>query len=134
MVWAALADASSALLGTQPVHRQSPPTRARSTTATRSPRVAANSAATMPPDPIPTITRSYRAMTPPPEVEGVIKVVPAAPASQAGHRTIGGMPFDGNSVGIEVVLGLGALATLVSLVRSWRSFWDATLTSADRLL
>ena len=58
MVWAALADASSALLGTQPVHRQSPPTRPRSTTATRRPMVAANSAPTIPPDPMPMMTRS----------------------------------------------------------------------------
>ena len=58
MVCAALAEASSALLGTHPVHRQSPPTRWRSTTATRSSRVAANSAATIPPEPIPTMIRS----------------------------------------------------------------------------
>jgi hypothetical protein len=58
MVWAALADASSAFDGTQPVHRQSPPTLARSTTATRRPMVAANSAPTIPPDPIPTMTKS----------------------------------------------------------------------------
>ena len=55
---AALALASSAFDGTQPVHRQSPPTRARSTTATCRPRPAANSAAVRPADPIPTITRS----------------------------------------------------------------------------
>ncbi len=34
MWWATLPEASRALLGTQPVHRQSPPTRLRSTTAT----------------------------------------------------------------------------------------------------
>jgi hypothetical protein len=58
MVWAALADASSAFDGTQPVHRQSPPTRWRSTTQTRRPRLAANSAAGMPPEPMPRMTRS----------------------------------------------------------------------------
>ena len=58
IVCAALAEASSALLGTQPVHRQSPPTRSRSTAATLMSRFDANSAATMPPEPMPTITRS----------------------------------------------------------------------------
>jgi hypothetical protein len=58
MVWAAFAEARRALLGTHPVHRQSPPTRERSTIATRSPIVAANSAPIIPPEPIPTITRS----------------------------------------------------------------------------
>jgi hypothetical protein len=50
--------ASSAFDGTQPVHRQSPPTRSRSTAATRMGSVLANSAATMPPEPSPTMTRS----------------------------------------------------------------------------
>ena len=58
MVCAAFAEASSALLGTHPVHRQSPPTRPRSTAATLMSRFDANSAATMPPEPMPTITRS----------------------------------------------------------------------------
>ena len=58
MVCAAFAEASSALLGTQPVQRQSPPTRSRSTAATLMSRFDANSAATMPPEPMPTITRS----------------------------------------------------------------------------
>ena len=58
MWWATFAEASSAFDGTQPVHRQSPPTRLRSTTAIFTPRVAANSAATMPPEPMPTMTRS----------------------------------------------------------------------------
>ena len=56
--WATFALAMSVLEGTHPVHRQSPPTRSRSTTQTRTPSVAANSAATMPPDPIPTMIRS----------------------------------------------------------------------------
>jgi tetratricopeptide (TPR) repeat protein len=38
------------------------------------------------------------------------------------------------SIGVDIVLGLGALATLVSLIRSWRSFWDEDVTGADRLL
>ncbi len=63
MWWATLPAARSALLGTHPVHRQSPPTRPRSATATLRSSVAANSAATMPPEPIPTMTRSYRSAT-----------------------------------------------------------------------
>ena len=58
MWWARLAEASSAFEGTQPVHRQSPPTRSRSTTQTLRSSVAANSAATMPPEPMPTMIRS----------------------------------------------------------------------------
>ena len=58
IVCAAFAEASSALDGTQPVHRQSPPTRCPSTAATLMPSFGANSAATMPADPIPTMTRS----------------------------------------------------------------------------
>ena len=58
-MWCAtFALASSAFDGTQPVHRQSPPTRSRSTAATLIGSVLANSAATMPAEPIPTITRS----------------------------------------------------------------------------
>jgi len=45
------AEAIRALLGTQPVHRQSPPTRPRSTAATFNPRRAAKPAATMPASP-----------------------------------------------------------------------------------
>src|SRR5215210_2852925 len=60
-VCAARAEAIRALLGTHPVHRQSPPTRSRSTTATLTSSVAANSAAIIPPEPQPTMTRSWRA-------------------------------------------------------------------------
>ena len=56
--WAACAAASSALDGTHPVHRQSPPTRWRSTAHTFTPSDAANSAATTPAEPMPTMTRS----------------------------------------------------------------------------
>ena len=55
----ACADRSSALDGTHPVFRQSPPSRARSTRATRAPRPAAPIAATRPAVPPPTTTRSY---------------------------------------------------------------------------
>jgi len=55
---AALAAASSALLGTQPVHRQSPPGRPASTAATLRPSLAASSAAISPAEPMPTTTRS----------------------------------------------------------------------------
>ncbi len=58
IVWAALAEASSALDGTQPVHRQSPPGRSRSATATLMPSWEANSAATMPAEPRPMMRRS----------------------------------------------------------------------------
>lgn len=44
------------------------------------------------------------------------------------------VPFDPSSAGIDIVLGLGALATLVSLIRNWGSLWDDDITSADRLL
>ena len=58
-VCATRALASSAFDGTQPVQRQSPPKRERSTAATRSPRsCAANSAARIPAEPIPMTTRS----------------------------------------------------------------------------
>ena len=58
IVCAALADANSAFDGTLPVQRLSPPMRSRSTTATLRSRVTANSAASMPPAPIPMMTRS----------------------------------------------------------------------------
>ena len=44
------------------------------------------------------------------------------------------MGLDAGSVGIDLVMAIGAVATLVSLFRSWGSFWDARLTAADRLL
>ena len=59
IVCAALPEASSALDGTQPVHRQSPPTRWPSTHATLMPSFGANSAATMPAEPMPMMMRSY---------------------------------------------------------------------------
>ena len=58
MVCAALAEASSALDGTQPVHKQSPPTRWPSAHATLIGSFEANSAATIPADPIPITMRS----------------------------------------------------------------------------
>ena len=56
---AACAAASSALLGTQPVHRQSPPVRSRSTRRVVAPNPAAVWAATRPAVPPPTIRRSH---------------------------------------------------------------------------
>src|SRR5258708_6347577 len=56
---ATLAALSSALLGTHPVHVQSPPTRCFSIRATRAPTVAANLAAVSPPEPAPITIRSY---------------------------------------------------------------------------
>ena len=42
------------------------------------------------------------------------------------------MPGQADSGAVDLVLGLAALVTLVSLVRSWRSFWDDDFTAADR--
>lgn len=42
------------------------------------------------------------------------------------------MPFDPTSGVMDVILGLAALATLVGLVRAWRTFWDADFTVEDR--
>src|ERR1700687_2645266 len=63
MVWAALAEARRAVEGTQPVHRQAARMRPRPPTATCRPKEAANSADTIPPEPMPTMTRSYRCAT-----------------------------------------------------------------------
>ncbi len=54
------ADRITAFEGTQPVTRQSPPMKWRSTRATRAPRPAAPAAATSPAVPAPTTTRLYR--------------------------------------------------------------------------
>lgn len=48
--------------------------------------------------------------------------------------TIAAVPFDPSSGVTDVILGLAALATLVALIRSWRSFWDTDFTPADRRL
>jgi hypothetical protein len=56
--WAACAARRSALLGTQPRIRQSPPMRRRSTRAVRAPRPTAMAALTSPAVPAPTTTRS----------------------------------------------------------------------------
>jgi hypothetical protein len=57
IVWAARAEAMRALLGTQPVFRQSPPMRCFSMSATRPPRPAVPAAVTRPAVPAPmTIT------------------------------------------------------------------------------
>ena len=42
------------------------------------------------------------------------------------------MPFDPSSGAVDLILGLAALATLVALGRSWKGFWDADFTPADR--
>jgi len=44
------------------------------------------------------------------------------------------MPGQAGSGLVDVILGIAALVTLVSLVRSWRPFWDDDFTSADRRL
>ena len=35
---------------------------------------------------------------------------------------------------MDVILGIAALVTLITLVRSWRTFWDEDLTGTDRRL
>ncbi|MGI8777056.1 MAG: hypothetical protein ACR2LJ_06630 [Acidimicrobiales bacterium] len=40
--------------------------------------------------------------------------------------------FDPNSGATEIVLGIGVVLALVSLIRSWRSLFDADFTPADR--
>jgi hypothetical protein len=35
---------------------------------------------------------------------------------------------------VDVIFGLAALATVVSIVRTWSAFWDGTLSSADKRL
>jgi peptidase M50B-like protein len=44
------------------------------------------------------------------------------------------MPFDPSSRLVDLMLGLAALATVVSLGRSWKSFWDDDFTDDDRHL
>lgn len=44
------------------------------------------------------------------------------------------MPFEPNNGAVDAILALAALATVVLLVRHWRSFWDDTFTNADRRL
>ena len=42
------------------------------------------------------------------------------------------MPFDPTSGVMDIILGLAALATLVGLIRAWRTFWDDDFTVEDR--
>src|ERR1700730_8019914 len=56
---ATFATFSKALLGTQPVHVQSPPIRSLSSSTTRAPRRTAKSAAINPTEPAPMMARSY---------------------------------------------------------------------------
>ena len=44
------------------------------------------------------------------------------------------MPGQDGTAFLDVILGVAAFVTLVSLVRSWPSFWDAEFTAADRRL
>lgn len=44
------------------------------------------------------------------------------------------MPFDPSSGGVDVILGIAAVATIVALVRAWGTFWDDDFTLADRRL
>ncbi len=39
-----------------------------------------------------------------------------------------------SGIGFEIVLGVAALATLVAMIRSWRSLWDDEVTAHDRML
>ena len=42
------------------------------------------------------------------------------------------MGFDPNRIGMDLILGFGALLSLVGLFRGWRSFVDDDVTAADR--
>jgi hypothetical protein len=44
------------------------------------------------------------------------------------------VPFDPGSGLVDVMLGLAALATVVSLGRAWKPFWDDDFTDEDRHL
>lgn len=44
------------------------------------------------------------------------------------------MPFNPASGVMDLILGVAALATLVTLVRSWSQFWDGEFTASDRRL
>ncbi len=44
------------------------------------------------------------------------------------------MPGQAGSGFVDVILGVAAFVTLVALVRSWTSLWDADFTAADRRL
>ena len=44
------------------------------------------------------------------------------------------MPFDPSSGALDLILGVAALVTAVTLVRSWKSFWDRDFTASDRRL
>jgi hypothetical protein len=61
---------------------------------------------------------------------------PAPPAAVGGWgaSTIASVPFDPTTGVMDVLLAIAALAAAVTLVRSWRRFWDADFTAADRRL
>lgn len=44
------------------------------------------------------------------------------------------MPFDPSSGGVDIILGIAALATIVTIARAWKTFWDEDFTMADRRL
>ncbi|MGH9281087.1 MAG: hypothetical protein ACRD12_23755 [Acidimicrobiales bacterium] len=44
------------------------------------------------------------------------------------------MPFDPSSRAVDIILGLAALATLVTLIRHWRTFFDDDFTPTDKRL
>jgi tetratricopeptide (TPR) repeat protein len=44
------------------------------------------------------------------------------------------VPFNPTSGAVDVILAIGALATIVAVVRAWRSVWDDDFTVSDRRL
>ncbi len=44
------------------------------------------------------------------------------------------MPFDPSSGGVDIILGIAALATIVTIARAWKTFWDDDFTMTDRRL
>ncbi|MEA2702354.1 MAG: hypothetical protein QOD63_299 [Actinomycetota bacterium] len=44
------------------------------------------------------------------------------------------MPLDSQFGLVDVIFGVAALLTVVSVIRSWSTFWDADLTAADKRL
>ncbi len=54
------------------------------------------------------------------------------PATVPGHSYDREVPFDPQSAVVDLIMGFAALATLVSLVRARRTFFDRELSAADK--
>ncbi len=86
--------ASSALLGTQPKFRQSPPIRSRSTSATFTPSCAATAVTESPAEPAPITTRSKSAIRPPPVSAKSPAAATGPPSASSGSRMRGANTTD----------------------------------------